>query len=84
MNRLPNTARGIRPAASTMPMAMAQNRKAISIGSLTAVRNRTIESAPTIPRESTTLLVTAMIRRVVMSVITSRVTPKLAEYITPL
>ena len=51
MTTLPITASGIMPAASTMPTAMDQNRKAISRGSLMAVRKRTMDSAPTIPRE---------------------------------
>ena len=49
-----------------------------------AVRNRTIDRAPTIPRESTTLLTTAIIKRVVIRTSAMRVIPKLAEYITPL
>lgn len=81
---LPITARGIKPAASTMPAAIAQKRKAISRGSLIAVLNRTIESAPTIPRERTTLEVTARIRTVVIIVSATRVTPKEEEIITPL
>ena len=68
MNMLPKTASGMKPAARTMPAAMLQNRNAISIGSLIAVRKRTIDRAPTIPRESTTLLVTARIRSVVIRV----------------
>ena len=67
-----------------MPTAMAQNRKAMSMGSLMAVRNRTMDNAPTMPRERTMLLVTARISRVVIMVRTMRVTPKLGEYITPL
>ena len=61
IKRLPITAKGIRPAARTMPTAMDQNKKAISRGSFIAVRKRTIDRAPTIPRESTTLDVTARI-----------------------
>ena len=80
---LPTTAKGIMPAASTIPTAIDQKRNAISRGSLIAVRNRTIESAPTIPRERTTLLVTARITTVVIMVRAIRVVPKLAEYITP-
>ncbi len=83
MIRLPKTASGIIPAASTMPTAMAQNRKARSSGSFTAVRKRTMDSAPTMPRDSTTLLVTARITMVVIMVRATRVTPKLDEYITP-
>ena len=67
-----------------MPAAMAQNRKAMSMGSLMAVRKRTIDRAPTMPRESTILLVTARISRVVMRVRAISVVPKLGEYITPL
>ena len=67
-----------------MPTAMAQNKKAMSMGSLMAVRNRTIDSAPTMPRESTTLLTTVIISTVVIRERAISVTPKLAEYITPL
>jgi hypothetical protein len=42
-----------------------------------------MERAPTIPSESTTLLVTARITSVVISVNATKVTPKLEEYITP-
>ena len=83
MSTLPKTARGIIPAASTIPAAMAQNRKAMSSGSLMAVRKRTMDRAPTIPRDSTTLDVTARITRVVIIVSATRVTPKLEEYMTP-
>ena len=48
-----------------------------------AVRKRTIDSAPTMPRDSTTLLVTARITSVVIIVSATSVTPKLDEYITP-
>ena len=48
-------------------------------GSFIAVRKRTIESAPTIPSESTTLLVTARITTVVMSVSATRVVPKMGD-----
>ena len=41
------TARGIMPAASIIPAPMAQNRNAMSSGSLMAVRKRTMERAPT-------------------------------------
>ena len=61
MATLPKTARGIIPAARTIPTAIDQKRKAISSGSLIAVRKRTMESAPTMPRESTTLLAAGMI-----------------------
>ena len=84
MSRLPIIPKGISPAASTMPAPMAQNRKAISKGSLMADRNRTMDRAPTMPRLSTTLLVTARITRVAIMVRAMRVTPKVEEYMTPL
>ena len=40
------------PAPSRMPMVSAQNIYAVSSGSLTAVRKRTMLSAPTMPIES--------------------------------
>ena len=54
------------------------------MGSLIAVRNRTMDRAPTMPRDSTMLLTTVIISRVVISDRAISVTPKLAEYITPL
>ena len=42
-----------------------------------------MDSAPTMPRLSTTLLVTARMTRVVIMVRATSVTPKLEEYITP-
>ena len=62
---------------------MDQKRKAISIGSLMAVRKRTIDSAPTMPSDSTTLEVTARMVMEVIIVSATSVAPKLAEYITP-
>ena len=56
----------------------------MSMGSLMAVRNRTMDRAPTMPRERTMLLVTARMSRVVIRVRAMRVTPKLGEYMTPL
>ena len=49
-----------------------------------ADRNRTMDRAPTMPRLSTTLLVTARITRVAIMVRAMRVTPKVEEYMTPL
>ncbi len=66
-----------------MPTAIAQNRKAMSIGSLMAVRKRTMDSAPTMPSDSTTLEVTARMTSVVIIVSAISVTPKPEEYITP-
>ena len=62
---------------------MDQKRNAMSRGSLMAVRKRTMESAPTIPSESTTLEVTARITVVVIIESAMSVTPKDEEYITP-
>ncbi len=42
-----------------------------------------MDSAPTMPRDSTTLLVTARITIVVIIVRATRVTPKLEAYMTP-
>ena len=67
-----------------MPTAIDQNKKAMSMGSLIAVRKRTMDRAPTMPRDSTILLTTVIISSVVMSERATSVTPKLAEYITPL
>ena len=80
MITLPITARGIIPAAKTIPTAIDQNRNAISRGSLIAVRKRTIDKAPTIPSDRTTLEVTAKITTVVIMVSAIRVVPKLEEY----
>ena len=79
----PITARGIIPAPMTIPTAMDQNRNTISIGSLMAARNRTMDSAPTMPSDSTTLEVTAMMTSVVTSASPTSVRAKPVEYITP-
>lgn len=84
MKTEPNKANGISPAPNTMPTLIDQKRKAISNGSLIALLKRTMERAPTIPRESTIFEVTARIIKVVISVSTKRETQKLCEYITPL
>ena len=83
IKRLPKTARGIQPAARTIPAAMDQNKKTISEGSLIAARKRTIDRAPTIPRDRTTLEVTARISRAVIMHRATKVMPKLAEYRIP-
>ena len=83
MIALPMTASGMKPAASTMPAAIDQNRNARSSGSLMAVRNRTMDSAPTMPSDSTTFDVTARMTSVVIIVSASSATPKPLEYITP-
>ena len=66
-----------------MPAPIDQNKKAISSGSLMAVRKRTIERAPTMPRDRTTLEVTARITIEVIMVSAISVVPKPEEYITP-
>ena len=83
MITLPTIARGIIPAARTIPTAIDQKRNAMSRGSFMAVRKRTIDKAPTIPSERTTLLVTARITTVVIMESATSVVPTLAEYITP-
>jgi len=53
------------------------------MGSLMAERKRTMDRAPTIPSESTTLEVTARITMEVIIVMATSVPPKVEEYITP-
>ena len=84
MNNDPMTARGNNPAPVTMPALIAQNRKAMSSGSLMALRNRTMERAPTIPSDRMTLDVTARMMSVVMRVSAISDMPKVSEYMTPL
>ena len=43
-----------------------------------------MDRAPTMPRESTTLLITVIISSVVIRDMAISVTPKLGEYMTPL
>ena len=83
MMMLPTTASRNMPAPTTMPTARAQNRNTISKGSLMAARKRTMDRAPTMPRDRTTLEVTARITSVVTMVRPTRVMPKPEEYITP-
>ena len=84
MKMLPKTASGTSPAASTIPTAMLQKRNSMSTGSFIAARNLTMESAPTMPRDRTTLLATVMISMVVIRARPMSVTPKPGEYMTPL
>ena len=79
----PITASGSRPAPTTMPTARDQKRKTISTGSLMAVRKRMMERAPTMPRDRTTLDVTAMMTRVVTRDRPTKVSAKPLEYMTP-
>ena len=83
MKRAATSASRMSPAASTMPSAMHQKMKTMSMGSFTGVRKRTMDRAPTMPSDSRTLLETARMTRVVMSVIATRPAPKLGEYMTP-
>ena len=69
--------------AKAAVLAIDQNKKMISLGSLMAVWKRMIDRAPTMPRLNTILEVTARITSVVTIVRPIRVTPKDAEYITP-
>jgi len=48
-----------------------------------AVLKRTMDRAPTMPRERTTLEVTARMTKVEIMVRPTSVTPKLEEYMTP-
>ena len=48
-----------------------------------AARKRTMESAPTMPRDNTTLEVTAMMTSVVTSESPTSVSAKPVEYMTP-
>ncbi|MPN50771.1 hypothetical protein SDC9_198404 [bioreactor metagenome] len=79
----PISAIGMSPAPITMPAAIDQNRNTISVGSFIAARKRTIDSAPTMPRDSTLLDVTARITSVVTSDSPTSVSAKPVEYITP-
>ena len=80
---LPNTARGINPAASTIPAAMLQNRNAISIGSLIAVRKRTMESAPHHAEREHNIAGHCKDQECRYQVSATRVAPNAAEYISP-
>ena len=71
------------PAPVVMPVVMDQNRYNRSIGSLTAVRKRTIDSAPTMPNEMTTLVLMASVTIQVKTDIPTSVTAKLRENTTP-
>ena len=57
--------------------------KIISIGSLMAVLKRTMDSAPTMPNDSTTLDVTAIMTRVATKVSPIKVSANPVEYMTP-
>ena len=71
------------PAPAVIPVVIDQNRYKRSRGSLTAVLNLTIERAPTIPREITTLVLIARVTMHVRTHIPIRVTAKLFEKMTP-
>ena len=71
------------PAPVVMPAVMAQNRYSRSSGSLTAVRNRTMDSAPTMPSEMTTLELMASVTMQVSTDMPTSVIAKLREKRTP-
>ena len=57
------------PEPHIIPTAIDQNRNTRSMGSFIAVRNLTIESAPTIPRDTTTLdWIVSMIADVIIAI----------------
>ena len=62
---------------------MAQNKKAMSRGSLMAVRKRMMESEPTMPRESARLLPMASMASVVITAMSTSVLLKFLLYTTP-
>ena len=61
------------PAPTVMPVVMAQNRYKRSIGSLMAVRNRTMDKAPTMPSEMTMLVLMASVTMQVSTVMPTSV-----------
>ena len=71
------------PAPAVIPDVIAQNRYKRSIGSLIAVRKRTMDNAPTIPSEITTLVLIAKVTIQVSTVIPTRVTANVLEKTTP-
>ncbi|MEI2803957.1 MAG: hypothetical protein V9E84_10195 [Trichococcus flocculiformis] len=75
--------REYKPAPRMMPTLIDQKRKTKSSGSLMAVRKRTMERAPTIPRERTTLDVTARMTKVVRTDSRTNDVLKGFEYMTP-
>ena len=83
MNADPRKAREYNPAPRMMPTLIDQKRKTRSSGSLMAVRKRTMERAPTIPRERTTLEVTAKMTKVVKTDNRTSDVLKGFEYMTP-
>ena len=66
-----------------MPMVSDQNMYAVSRGSLTAVRKRTMERAPTIPMDRAMLLLIHITTGVVISVSIISVMAKVGLYRTP-
>lgn len=66
INILPTYAKSINPAPNTIPTDILQNKNTMSKGSLIAALNLTIDKAPTMPKDNTTLLVTANITNVVI------------------
>ncbi|MNI58377.1 hypothetical protein D3C73_1134870 [compost metagenome] len=68
-----------KPAPVTIPATAAQNRKIRSVGSLIGVLNRTMESAPTIPSDSTRFELIAIMTVAVIMVMPISETLKLLE-----
>ena len=66
------------PAPQMIPTERDQNRNTRSMGSLIAVLNRTMDSAPTIPREMTTL---DWMDKMIPAVITVRATSDILKFL---
>jgi len=83
INSEPITTRGINPTPTIIPAVIDQKRYTRSRGSLTTVLKRTMDRAPTMPRDAIRFDDTAKITRVVIKFIPIKVIPKDDEYITP-
>lgn len=66
------TVMGIWLAPKPSPKAIAKNRNASSSGSLIAARNRTIDKAPTSPKDNASEDLTTLIISVVVAVIITK------------
>ena len=76
---LDSTTSPIIPVPAMIPPLIAQKRNARSSGSLTAVLNLTIDNAPTIPRDTITLLCMVRITDAVITVVMIRDILKCSE-----
>ena len=83
MPRATTTAMTYNSAPSRMPMVSAQNMYAVSMGSFTAVRKRTMDRAPTMPMDKAISLLIHMTTGVVISVSIISVRLKVGLYSTP-